>query len=516
MPDVTDEKSAIIKAALGTAANIYYIGPFGSRVSFASQQRRILNLIWALRERKAFPLKRGRVKVAVIGAGFAGVMAVAALHALDYDVVLYEQRGHALNLQETSSHRHVHPTINFWPDEDLLWTTRLPFFDWYAGSSAEIIKVVSDRWTKEVLKTCTPKFNTVVQNVSYDQAAQQVVIKHAGGSDTADVAFIATGFGKEDDLGDSNQNSYWRIDDANLLVTSNTTLLVSGIGDGGLIDALRLVYRRFMEDEVALRYLLAIDTPGMMDAAREIETGAALLKDKSKRAEFLEEQYRTLAKSRPPFAKDQLKAPHEGKPKVALLVGNNINPFLGSAAPIHKLILAHTLNEDWIECREGRLLRDKRSNNYYILKGRSRTKVREQVVIVRHGPEAPLARIVGAEEAQFVRKAQLEYGNFLHVLGMAPEYFNNQPSVRSFGRNSKFLAVDRHALAAEIMLKRFGAVVEANFEYYSGEARYHAAPIDGTYNDGFGAPPAELFNVQVVHGTRLHRRLNPKIAAHEG
>jgi hypothetical protein len=57
----------ILKAATVPGfKNVYAIGPFGNRVNFASQQRRALNLVWALEE--VGEVLEGKA-VAVIGGG---------------------------------------------------------------------------------------------------------------------------------------------------------------------------------------------------------------------------------------------------------------------------------------------------------------------------------------------------------------------------------------------------------------------------------------------------------------
>ncbi len=514
---VVGEQGAVIDAATCSERNVYFIGPHGSRVSFASQQRRVLNLIWALHEARQLPVS-GQIEVAVIGAGIAGITAVAALRSLDLNVTIIEKSGHAMALQEASSHRTIHPTINFWPQEDLQWTTKLPFFDWFAGTASEIIGHLYNDWTRETLGDCKPLFNTTVDKIRYDPDERKVRVKTPGKDYLFDLVFVATGFGKERNCDDESQNTYWNGDDIHQLVTSSHRVLVSGTGDGGVIDALRLVYRRFMENETALRYLLAINSDRFQETVQEIELVGAAIEDLDTRAAHYAREYTKLAKSRPPNAQNLLQPatpllnPKRGREPKIVLMGKRTHPFEISSAPIHRLILAHTLNKRWIAYRRGSLDRDKKTGAFFYVQDGIRHDVTEDVVIVRHGAVPPVADLIGKPAADRLAASQMRYGDFMHVLGMDEDFFDDRRRDRSFIPNSHSLAGLREDFANFFARKRFGGRVVVQL-LTDETARFHASPLDGTtYSEEFGPRPSRIFNVNIHWGFDAPIRLDMMVA----
>ena len=94
--------------------NVFALGPFARQVTFASQQVRAFNLIWALfRQNRLAPGQR----VAVVGAGLAGMTAAAAALAKECAVDLFEQASQPCPLQRGNDIRFIHPNILRWPDE---------------------------------------------------------------------------------------------------------------------------------------------------------------------------------------------------------------------------------------------------------------------------------------------------------------------------------------------------------------------------------------------------------------
>jgi hypothetical protein len=155
-----DISNIIWKAAHmpGTAtANIFFVGPYGRRVSFASQQRRALNTVWVMKQKRIIGEKA--VTVAVVGAGLAGITAAVALRAYGVRVTLYETLPGALLTQIKTYHRFVHPTVNFWPSIEIQASTRLPFFDWTNNRCAEVIADIEYEWESIFSKKITKKYD---------------------------------------------------------------------------------------------------------------------------------------------------------------------------------------------------------------------------------------------------------------------------------------------------------------------------------------------------------------------
>jgi NADPH-dependent 2,4-dienoyl-CoA reductase/sulfur reductase-like enzyme len=91
---------------------LYLVGIFARGVTVYSQQIRALNLIWALVEQRLLACKvtrapRERGSIAIIGGGFAGLTAAAALikKGVYAHITIFEQRDTLLPLQHGSDTR---------------------------------------------------------------------------------------------------------------------------------------------------------------------------------------------------------------------------------------------------------------------------------------------------------------------------------------------------------------------------------------------------------------------------
>jgi Alanine dehydrogenase/PNT, C-terminal domain len=124
--------------------NVYFLGPFAERVSFASQQRRALNLLWARERTKSVSGKQ----VAIIGGGVAGLTAAAAAITCGADVTVFEKEYELCSSQRETHTRYIHPSINFWPQEPLRVITDWPFLNWYAAPCRAVISEVERQWTE--------------------------------------------------------------------------------------------------------------------------------------------------------------------------------------------------------------------------------------------------------------------------------------------------------------------------------------------------------------------------------
>jgi hypothetical protein len=112
LPDSPAIDQILSAAAIGPAG-VFLIGPQMRRISFAAQQHRALNLVWAIHERGL--IKPGD-QVAVVGGGFSGLTAATALSGLNCVVSLFE-RDKTLMYVERHRLRYVHPSIMQWPEE---------------------------------------------------------------------------------------------------------------------------------------------------------------------------------------------------------------------------------------------------------------------------------------------------------------------------------------------------------------------------------------------------------------
>jgi hypothetical protein len=498
---ITCPADAVINAAMSPKKpNVYFIGPYGSRVSFASQQRRALNTIWAIHDRGKWPTAP-ETTAAVIGGGIAGVVTATALSARGCAVRIYEEKGRALNLQARASHRGVHPSLNFWPEEPLAPTTSFRFLDWYAGTCTKALKDIRAEWEAVFSRRVAPIRNGKrVVDLRWDKRRQQVSIHLLGGEvEYADIAFVTTGFGKERDLADPERECYWHPDLLDDLAEDTTKrCLVSGIGDGGIIDALRLTYPGFMTNEVALRYLLKVDTPQLRKRVEKIEKDAAAIADLDQRAEFYWKHYDEVARDRGANAQALLPRFPEGR-HATELVGQLVRPFQRTTAPIHKIILAHALRERQIEYIYGTVTRSDR--DYWLKRtgGKREPLIRDEIVI-RHGPVPPLATFLGPKEADELRRRQQHTGDFLDIR-IPDDFFDFGNDFPSFTANPRRFLSFRRKLAGDFLKERHDLGLSLPTD--RGEHCFIAHPKPDQEPRNMSALPSAIFGVPLTRSDEL-------------
>lgn len=297
--------------------NVYWVGRKAMRLTFLSQQQRSLNLIWALNKKGMF---RDRPKVTVVGAGLAGLTAAFAASQLGASVTLIDSKHTALHLQLGCWLRFVHPHILDWPKEGSENPlTDLPCLNWGADMAAHVSESVIDQWSL-VEKTVQAYYGYEVRRIGMLSGGRPLVYAERGvvaeqkvpeeakgkagepraeaeeGKDRAeerrgnyeqdcDCLILAVGFGLEKSLPSVPFLSYWENDNfGRPLITGPIPrkYLVTGCGDGGLIDAIRLSLNAFNHAEFV--YKLST-TPGLDDIKRELLRidGDVALKVKSHR-----------------------------------------------------------------------------------------------------------------------------------------------------------------------------------------------------------------------------------------
>ena len=199
-------------------------------------------------------------RVAVVGAGAAGVSAAAAVALLSGATVdLYERGDEVLTLQRASQRRRLDPHIYAWPAPGSTDPAAdLPILDWTAGPTEGVRRDVKQEF--ESVIAALP--NRIRVNTRHEVTASRVQGgdlqldfrrdprpgEPADGPDgkvagqaTFDLVILAFGFGNEaaQPITGTASASYWS--DASVPVAefqgrATPRFLISGNGDGGLID----------------------------------------------------------------------------------------------------------------------------------------------------------------------------------------------------------------------------------------------------------------------------------------
>ena len=251
---------------------LYMIGSFDSRVTVLAQQTRALNLAWAMVETGvASADKRKPSRIAVIGAGFAGLTFAAALirKGVTCAIDIFEQRDSLLPLQQGSDSRWLHPHIYDWPaDGSEAAAAMLPILNWTAARSSDVVVQVLGEWATIVDEArnlrlfCNARHLQVTQSERGDHLARlewvgeqrhksdgRVLGEGAtrGSSEIYDAVVLSVGFGLE-----AGEPSYWRNETLGQpsLDEAKRTYLLSGQGDGAMIDLLRIRISQYRQDRI--------------------------------------------------------------------------------------------------------------------------------------------------------------------------------------------------------------------------------------------------------------------------
>jgi hypothetical protein len=275
---------------------VYVLGCLERRVTLYSQQVRALNLIYSLSV-------EGHVKdgghIAIVGGGAAGVTAAAAAASRGWNVTLLEQGAYLLPLQDGSP-RWVHPHVYEWPRPGSENPhADLPLLDWSAGP-ADNVRASIQRGFDELSAGSRIDLRLQTRDVQIGPAGQ---LSWKNGDGQFDAIILAVGFGLEPehaDFGASDMpfpvGSYWASDGVHQNPgASERKYLVSGSGDGGLIDLLRVRLHNFNLGDVTKRYIVGDCTElkrDLLDIEKRAERFPADQEEEA--AKLVTEAYKTL------------------------------------------------------------------------------------------------------------------------------------------------------------------------------------------------------------------------------
>ncbi len=237
--------------------DLFFVGQADKRITFYSQQVRALELVHSLHI-------AGRLaetdRIAVVGAGAAGLTAEMALNVLRIRVELFDTSNQLLSLQ-AGSPRLLDPKIYEWPRPGSLdLTADLPILTWSRGTAgATRAALVQENLQLEALvatnRPLSRRLNTQVTAANLTGAVWELEFAGDAPAQAFTKVIITSGFGVEPSVGTAPAQSYWSANGPPQPAVANARCLISGIGDGGLTDMLGLLVANFEHRQFTQRFL---------------------------------------------------------------------------------------------------------------------------------------------------------------------------------------------------------------------------------------------------------------------
>jgi len=260
---------------------VYVLGCFDYRKTVFTQQSRAFILAKAL---LLSNIISAGSRVAIIGGGIGGVTAAAALMINGTHVTIYEKSHRLLVLQESNHSRYIHPSLYEWPRAGSIDNNaNLPMLRWKAGVASDVSRQILREFRR--LYRAFPSLLTtklvheVTKIVPIEPAAHarqyKIVANDSPLEGPFDAVILAIGFGIENNSRHGiSMPSYWENDTPHSIGRFSKLrpgrLLVSGAGDGGLIDVLRTALIDFNHVDI-LNIIPGLDSDDVVNSLIEIE-----------------------------------------------------------------------------------------------------------------------------------------------------------------------------------------------------------------------------------------------------
>jgi hypothetical protein len=377
-------------AVPGFDERLFVLGCYARRVTIHSQQQRAFNLIYAIVE--SAKLARGD-RIAIVGGGLGGVTAAAAAAAKGYRTTMFES-GNELVPTQLGSTRYVHPNIFDWPGSG--WAdpwTHLPYLNWRADQitrvRAQLLKEWGDltqRWAEQYGYRVDVQVERRVRTIERHGAQLVLGMQKSVPVTTFDGVILAIGFGTERGWPNVVGYDYWRENDLHQR-RGQRSVFISGTGDGGIIDLLRVRMRTFEQDRLIETYLSGADADALVAQLATVE--ARLTGSPDNDARVLLDAYSALDVPQALIDRIELRAD-----TTAVLHGRYIGPFDARAALVHRALLLLLWRAHAFEYHSEALTPDAvtGSAREYVVRLPPDDGRPFDEVIIRHGPNASLAR----------------------------------------------------------------------------------------------------------------------------
>ena len=321
--------------------HVWVLGALERNVSIQLQQVRALNLVWQLH-------RTGRLvagtEILVVGGGFAGLTAAAGAARLGAEVTVLERGAALLSLQRNNRVRVIYPHLHEWPRPEAKHERAgLPVLDWRAQLAADMAAEVLAGFEREMAR------GHIVLRLDAPPLDEAGVLEAALRGEV----ILALGLGVERSFGSLPLGSYWLDDTIRQPVVDGRPArhLVSGLGEGGVIDAMTLALSDFSHGQLA-DAIDAVDGMAAVHAAllaieRDVDLEAA---DTARANRELTAAYRALVV--PPAVDDWLRA-HRRNDTAVTLNGPERDAISPKADLLNRFVMSRLLQTGVVDYHPG-------------------------------------------------------------------------------------------------------------------------------------------------------------------
>jgi tetratricopeptide (TPR) repeat protein len=367
---------------------VFVLGCFERRVTLYSQQVRALNLIHALFTENR--LQAGS-RVAVVGGGVAGLTAAAGAAIRGCAVTLLESQTDLLFLFRNNRQRWLHPHIYDWPEKSSTQERAgLPLLDWTAGTAGDVADTLLTEW-----KRLEAQYRIAVHRSVGDvklppsSGPTRTLTWNSPGFLQGKFAavILAVGFGAEKTHEEAPHQSYWADDSLDRRFQKSgakVRYLVSGTGDGGLVDLFRIRIADFRHERFVEEFLSDASLGGVKTQLLAIEEE---LRHKKIDSSDLFERYLALEA---PELDRRLQAKLREETSAVL---NGLEPSpLSAGACILNRFLASRLIKLGVPYKSGKFKVTQKPDGFEVSFAGSKNTEHFSHIVVRHGPELTPAK----------------------------------------------------------------------------------------------------------------------------
>ena len=232
-------------------------GPHHPSIAIRHQQCRILNLIFALKEER---ILRNDSHIGIIGGSFSALMAAGVISlSSDAHCTLMFEGEELLPKLRVDVDIYLSPSLNNGPFGHRFDPRHAnviqPVFDWHGGT----LEIVLEQWLREykllsqkgqISEISNHKVERRQISVTQTDREQLTIMNENGKSFRYDMLLDASGFEDNEPKLCVETGTYWTGSGLDPSDISNANILVSGNGDSGIIEGLRVSIEAFQHQEL--------------------------------------------------------------------------------------------------------------------------------------------------------------------------------------------------------------------------------------------------------------------------